>query len=115
MYKYPELNSINAMDKELFNALKHDSLLHRCYENYSANYNLKPFDYKKFYVYLSYMALRMNQLHLKALITNLERSVNPPVVVQMGKAIYLKEELDKLIKEDKRSYWQKLLDAILGR
>ncbi len=50
MYEYPNLNSINNMDKELFKALKYDPLLHQCYRFYEVNYNHKPFDYKKLYV-----------------------------------------------------------------
>lgn len=115
MYEYPELNSINAMDKELFNALKHDPLLYQCYMNYYHNYNPKPFEYKKFYVYLSYMALRMSQQHMNASVINAERSVNPPVFIQQEDSFYNKKKIDNFILKESKGYWQKLWDAILGR
>ncbi len=115
MYEYPDLNSINDMDRELFKALKHDPLLRQCYSAYEINHNPKPFDYKKFYVYLSYMALKMNQRHMKALISNAERFINPAIVLQLGKDIYSKKIIDRLISNDKKSYWQKLWDAIWRR
>lgn len=115
MYEYPELNSINAMDKELFEALKHDPLLHQCYTNYHVNYNPKPFDYKKFYVYLSYMALSMNQRHIRLIMSDTERAINSPIVIMSDDTLYNKDEVDRLIEDNKRGYWQKLWSAILGR
>ena len=115
MYEYPELNSINAMDTELFKVLEHDSLLHQCYSNYAINYNSKPFDYKKFYVYLSYMALKTNQHHMKLCIANAERSIDPPIFIRVGEDIYSKAMIDKVVKYNKKKYWQKLWEAILGR
>lgn len=115
MYEYPLLDSINTMDKELFEALKHDPLLHACYRNYKINYNPKPFDYKKFYVYLSYMALSANQKNSKTLLTNIERTINPPVVIKIDEGFYNKDTIERLLRKENRSYWQKLWDAIWGR
>lgn len=116
MYEYPDLDNINAMVKELHEAIKHDAVLHGCYSYFKTIYgDPDPFVGKEFFIYTAYMALSMNQRHLKVLRTNAERSIDPPIVLQLGDDVYAKEEVDKLIKDNNRSYWQKLWNAVLGR
>ncbi len=115
-YEYPELSGINDIIGELYNAIKHDALLNQCYCYWEVNHGTaQPFDSRDFFIYLSYMALSMNQKHMKLLFTTAEHSVNPSIVIQSADKYYDKDVMDKLIKKENRSYWQKLWDAIRGK
>ncbi len=129
MYEYPDpleltdeqqkewlKNPFSFMLMELYNAINHDIVLSRCYEYYKVIYKKDlPFEHNAFFIYLSYVALSMNQKHLKMVMTTAEHSVNPSIVLQLGDDVYNKEYIDKLIRRYNKTYWQKLWDAIKGR
>ena len=116
MYEYPELNDINDVWNELWKAIKHDPLLHQCYMYWEVNHGIaQPFDSRDFFIYLSYMALSMNQKHVKMVMTTVEHSVNPSIVIHDEGKFYAKGMIAELLEKERRTYWQKLWDAIKGR
>lgn len=127
MYEYPKFdeykkvssfmnNFPKEIERKLTEALYHDPLLHQVYKSYQCYSKcVDPFQEKKFFMYLSYIALSMNQRHIKLLITTAEHSINPSIILQQGDQFFNKSLIEALLEKEKRGYWQKLFDAIRGR
>ncbi len=116
MYEYPEIDLYSNIIDELRRAMNYDTLLYQCYMCYEVNYGIeRPYNHIGFFKYLAYTALKMNQKHLKLLMTTAEHSVNPSIVIQSADKYYDKDVMDKLIRQYNKTYWQKLWAAIRGK